>query len=163
MTPKSAGAAFIVTGPRLRTPPTRSHRCAILAVAGLVLAGISTPASAEPGKISIELNKLEPQDKSCRAFFVIGNDNANEYESLRLDIVLFQPDGVIGRRMAVNFAPLKASKKVVKQFDLEGLGCDQIGSILINEVLECKVTGGAVADCLAGLTVSSLTKVQLSK
>jgi len=126
------------------------------------LAGVPAEAAAtEPAKLSIELNKLEPQDKSCRAFFVVNNESPADYESLRLDVVIFQPDGVIGRRLAVNLAPLKPNKKIVKQFDLEGLACDQIGSLLINDVLECKVT--PASDCLAGLSVSSLTKVQLSK
>ncbi len=134
-----------------------------VAVLGIGAAMATSPALAEPAKLSIELNKLEPQDKNCRAFFVVGNGSSTEYESLRLDLVLFQPDGVIGRRMAVNFAPLKASRKIVKQFDLEGLACDQIGSLLVNDVLECKAAPEAPGDCMAGLSLSSLTKVQLSK
>lgn len=147
----------------------RPKALALLTGFGLTIALSVHPAVAESAKLSVELNKLEQMDKNCRAYFVVGNDTTTEYESLRLDLVLFQPDGVIGRRLAVNLAPLKATKKVVKQFDLEGLVCDQIGSLLINEVLECKIAGAAPAtgstgtDCLSGLTTTSLTKVQLSK
>ncbi|MEQ1578340.1 MAG: hypothetical protein ABL894_11880 [Hyphomicrobium sp.] len=143
--------------------PRKPTALALFTGLGLTACLCAVPANAEQPKLTIELNKLEPQDKNCRAYFVVGNDTTIEYETLRLDLVLFQPDGIIGRRLAVNLAPLKAAKKVVKQFDLEGLGCDQIGSLLINDVLECKVTGGAATDCLAGLAVTSLTKVQLSK
>ena len=138
--------------------------------ASAVLAGfvsllvVSAPvARAEQGKLTIELNKLESQDKNCRAFFVVGNDTATEYQSLRLDLVLFQPDGIIGRKVAVDLAPLKASKKVVRLFDLEGLACDQIGSVLVNDVVECKATGAAAAgDCLSGTSFSSLAKAPLT-
>lgn len=133
-----------------------------------VLLGLSLAASwgvalADPPKYEIELNKLEALDKGCRAYFVVNNETATEYEALKLDLVVFQPDGVIGRRMLVNLAPVRASKRSVKQFDLEGTACDQLGSLLVNDVLECKTAAGPVADCLSGLTLKSLTKVQLSK
>lgn len=113
--------------------------------------------------LSIELNKLESQDKGCRAYLVVDNTGTVAYQSLKLDLVLFQTDGVIGRRFAVDLAPLKAAKKTVKLFDLEGTACDKVGSLLINDIVECKSDAGPVNDCLAGLTVKSLTTVQLSK
>lgn len=134
----------------------------LLALAACALS-LPTLARAEPTKVSVELNKLEPVDKSCRAYFVVANEGAADFDSLKLDLVLFQPDGVIGRRVLVNLAPLKAQKRVVKQFDLDGTPCDQLGSLLINEIVECKAAGAPVDDCLGGLTVKSLAKVQLSK
>lgn len=152
--------------PRARRSSSRERPGGGLLVSLLfcgVLVSAPSGARAEPAKLDIELNKLEAQGNGCRAFFVVGNDSAAEYEALKLDLVLFQPDGVIGRRFLVNLAPIKASKRTVKQFDLEGTPCDQVGSLLVNDVLECKATTGPVEDCLSGLTVKSLTKVQLSK
>lgn len=125
--------------------------------------GASAPATADAPKVDVELNKLEPQDKGCRAFFVVSNDTAAEYDAFKLDLVLFQPDGVINKRLIVNLAPVRAQKKTVKQFDLEGTPCEQVGSFLVNDVIECKAPAGPVEGCLAGLTVKTLTKVQLSK
>jgi hypothetical protein len=118
---------------------------------------------AEPGGISVELNKLEPQGASCRAYLVVNNESTTQYQTLKLDLVLFQPDGVIGRRFAIDLAPLKPSKRAVKLFDLDGVACDKIGNFLINEVVECKTDAGPATDCLAGITVKSLTPVQLTK
>jgi hypothetical protein len=120
-------------------------------------------AVAEPAALSVELNKLEPQGGGCRAYLVVTNEGATQYQSLKLDLVLFQPDGVIGRRFAIDLAPLKASKRTVKLFDLDGIICDQIGSLLINDVVECKSDAGPLDDCLAAMTVKSLTAVQLTK
>jgi hypothetical protein len=120
-------------------------------------------ASAEEGSIAIELNKLEPQGQQCRAYLVIQNKSTTNYSELKLDLVLFRPDGAIGRRFAVELAPLKANKRTVKLFDLEGTACDEVGSFLINDVMECKAESGPVTDCLQTIAPSSLTKVQLSK
>lgn len=120
-------------------------------------------ASAEDGSVAIELNKLEPQGKQCRAYIVIENKTQTNYQELKLDIVLFRPDGVIAKRFAVDLAPLKADKRSVKLFDIEGTACDQVGSFLINDVMECKADSGPLTDCLKNITVSSRSDVQLTK
>jgi hypothetical protein len=141
-------------------------RIVLLALASVVSQAIhaepaTTPAGA--GAISIELNKLEAQGSQCRAYFVVTNKNAANYQELKLDLVLFRPDGVIGRRFAVDLAPLKSNKRTVKLFELADTACDDVGSFLINEIMGCRTDTGPVADCLDGIAVSSLTKAQLTK
>jgi hypothetical protein len=133
----------------------------IFALATSLLGFVS--AKAEENSIAIELNKLEPQGNQCRAYLVIQNKSSTNFSELKLDLVLFQLDGVIGRRFAVELAPLKANKRTVKLFDLEGTACDQVGSFLINDVMECKAESEAVNDCLQNITASTLTNVQLTK
>jgi hypothetical protein len=119
----------------------------------------------QEGTIAIELNKLEPQDQNCRVYFVI-DTKATAYQELKLELVLFGPDKVIDRRFAVGLGPLKAGKRTVRLFDIAGTPCDQIGSFLINNVIECKAESGPVADCLEDISVSThstLTNVQLNK
>lgn len=124
--------------------------------------GTQTPAA--PGaSISLELNKLEPYEKGCRAYLVVNNPSDVAYQAFKLDLVLFQSDGVIGKRFALDLVPLKAQKKTVKLFELDGVGCDKIGSFLINDVMECKADSGPVADCFQKMTTTSLTNIQLSK
>lgn len=119
--------------------------------------------TATPSKTSIELNKLEPADKGCRAYLVVNNPTETTYQSYKIDLVLFQTDGVIGRRFSIDLAPLRSHKKTVKLFEIDGIACDKIGSLLINDVMECKSTTGPVDECLQNLTTSTLTNVQLSK
>lgn len=120
-------------------------------------------AATEAAGTTIELNKLEPTDKGCRAYMVVNNQADKNFQSFKIDLVVFQPDGVIGRRLLVDFAPLKAQKKSVRLFEIEGVPCDKIGSLLINDVTECKADSAVIPGCLDNLKTSSLTKVQLSK
>lgn len=120
-------------------------------------------AAKDAGSVALELNKLESTDKGCRAYMVVNNPSDTAYQSYKLDLVLFQADGVIGRRVALDLAPVKAQKKTVKLFDLEGLACDKIGSVLINDVMDCKSESGASDNCLQRLSTSSLSTVKLSK
>jgi hypothetical protein len=99
-------------------------------------------SQAAPEPVSIQLNKLEPIDKGCRAYMVIDNPGDTAYSDYKIDLVLFQSDGVIGKRFSIDLAPLKAKKKSVKLFDIDGLQCDKIGSMLINDVMECKSDTG---------------------
>jgi hypothetical protein len=115
------------------------------------------------GGISLELNKLEASDKGCRAYVVVSNPTDATYDAYKLDLVMFQPDGIIGRRFAVDLAPLRPSKRTVKLFELDGTQCDGIGSFLVNDVMECRASSGPVSDCLANMKVNSLTKIEISK
>ena len=94
---------------------------------------------------------------------VVNNPTDTAYQSFKIDLVLFQTDGVIGRRFSIDLAPLRAQKKSVKLFEIDAIACDKIGSLLINDVMECKADTGPVDNCLQHLQTSTLTKVQLSK
>jgi hypothetical protein len=122
-----------------------------------------TDQPAGDNAVMLELNKLEASEKGCRAYVVVSNPSSTTYDAYKLDLVMFQSDGVIGRRFALDLAPLRPSKRTVKLFELDNTSCDNIGSFLVNDVLECRASSGPVTDCLAGLKVSSLTKVGISK
>src|ERR1041384_6956736 len=122
-----------------------------------------TDQPAGDNAVMLELNKLEASEKGCRAYVVVSNPSSTTYDAYKLDLVMFQSDGVIGRRFALDLAPLRPSKRTVKLFELDNTSCDNIGSFLVNDVLECRAASGPVTDCLAGLKVSSLTKVGISK
>lgn len=124
---------------------------------------LAQDANTMANKLAIELNKLEPLDKGCRAYVVLDNASAADYEALKLDLFMFRSDGVIGRRFAIDVAPLKGSKRTVKLFDLAGAVCSEVGSFLINDVLECKAGGAQVSDCLTRLSPSSRTEAKLTK
>jgi hypothetical protein len=133
-----------------------------LVIGAAALPGWSARASADPALVTLELNKLEPQDKACRAYLVVGNNTDAAFSALKLDLVMFQNDGLIGRWFALDLAPLRPRKRSVKLFDLD-VPCDRVGNFLLNDVIECQAEPGPVGDCLARLEVSSLGAIKLLK
>lgn len=120
-------------------------------------------AMAADGSVRIELNKLEDKDGSCRVHLVLENASTTSFEGYKLDLVLFGTDGIIARRLAVDVAPLRARKKSVKLFDVEGLGCGAVGALLLNDVLGCRSSAGERTDCVDGLDVSSRAAASFTK
>lgn len=160
------GARPAVTGRAKKATEAAALAAAVFGWAAVGCALVPAASAAQSGGatgLSVELNKLEPYDKGCRAYVVINNNTDSVYQSVKLDLVLFQPDGVIARRFAVDLAPLKSAKKSVKLFDIENLTCDKISSVLVNDVMECKSDQGPVADCLAKMTLSSVSGAPLTK
>ena len=155
---------------RLRPVSAMISKSLVAAAAACLIVGAAAHAqdvaaqADGPGEgITLELNKLEKSDKGCRAYVVITNPTTTTYDSFKLDLVMFQTDGIIGRRFALDLSPVRPNKSAVKLFDLDGANCDDIGKFLVNDVMECRSSAGPAEDCLSRLKVKSLTKVEISK
>jgi len=132
-------------------------------LAALLLMAVAGPASAAP-TIGMELNKLETRDNnSCRAYLVFDNDAKAAYTKFKLDLILFDGDGIITKRVALDAAPVQEEKTVVKVFDISGVQCQDIGRVLINEVLECATAEGAVDKCMNRIRPTTKAGAELSK
>jgi hypothetical protein len=112
-------------------------------------------AFATERMIHIELNSTEGGEQRCRLTFLIANKAQQPIESLRLDLALFDPDGVVQRRMVAEFGPVRAAKTMVRTFAVEG-DCGQIAAVLVNDVAGCNP--GTPDTCLDALTLSSRLK-----
>lgn len=141
------------------------HVSAACAALALTTPCVTAPFAnaADTPLLAVELNKLETYEKGCRAYVVVNNPGENAFQTVKVDLVLFQPDGVIARRFAVDLGPLKPAKKTVKLFDVEGLACDKIASVLVNDVMECKADSGVIPDCLTKISLSSVAGAPLNK
>jgi hypothetical protein len=137
-------------------------RCAAAALL-LFIPALSSPSLADSGRVGIELNRLEDQGTSCRAYLVIANPGEVTFAGFKLDLVVFDRSGIVLRRLVVDLAPLRAAKTSVKVFDIADTGCGSIGSVLLNDVLDCRDPGGNVADCVQRVSTSSKLAVSLSK
>lgn len=106
-------------------------------------------APAVAAEVHVELNKLEAQDQACRAYLVLENRSDTDFTEFRFDLVMFDPQGVINKRLAVEAAPLRSAKTTVKLFDIDGVECADIGRILINDIIACRDAEGEQVDCIA--------------
>jgi hypothetical protein len=128
--------------------------------------------AADAAPVPLELNKLEPTGQNhstCRVYFVVTNPESEPAIQFQLDLILFGKDGVIARRIALELAPLPPHKTAVRLFDVPNLQCDDIGQILVNDVLACRFGNQQSSDeaqrqaCLDRITVSSRAKAPLTK
>lgn len=135
------------------------------AVAATVLmAGVPEGALAQDKTgISIELNKLEPIDGSCRAYFVVRPEGSTEYKEFKMELLVFDTGGIIQKWLAIDAAPLRAGKTSVKLFDVSGVTCDKIGSVLLNDVTACAGGSGEIAGCVDRVEPTSKAKATFYK
>ncbi|MEO0622180.1 MAG: Tat pathway signal sequence domain protein [Pseudomonadota bacterium] len=134
----------------------------LLAGAGaLALLTVGSIARADDGRLGIELNRLDAQEGACQAYLVMQNGTETAFSALVLDLVMFDPEGIIARRLAVDVAPLRAGRTSIKVFAVDGLACDRIGRILLNDVLSCAGGGGeALPDCYDRIDPSTRTDTE---
>ncbi len=140
-----------------------SVRC-IAAAAALALAlGAADRAGAADGAVTVELNKLEDNGQACRAYLVVQNETQAGFQALNLDLVMFDTDGIIANRLAVDAAPLPVGKTSLKVFDIDGLPCPRIGRLLLNDVIACVDDGGERTGCLSLVETGSRSPVGFIK
>ena len=121
--------------------------------AAVVLAPTFAIAAGDVARV--ELNAAETENGKCRLTFVIENKTDKAIESLKLDLVTLDSEGIAYKRLTTEMGPVRPVKTIVRIFLIEG-DCSHIGSVLINDV-----TGCAPADattCLDGLALSSRVK-----
>lgn len=140
-----------------RTTMLLAMMCCAGAAAGPVRA--QEPAT---GPIRIELNRLEAAGGDCRATVVVENGPV-ALASLKLDLVIFDGEGIVAKRIAAELAPLARGKTVVKTFPVAGLACPDVSRVLVNEIMSCTTDAGPAPDCMDRIETASRTPARFSK
>jgi hypothetical protein len=121
----------------------------------LLLGGL-IPTLAQAEELArLEINAAETASNRCLLTFLIENKTSKAIDSLKLDLALFNPEGIIQRRMITEMGPIRGARTNVRTFSAEG-ECGQIGAILINDVAACSASDPA--ECMDGLALSSRVK-----
>jgi hypothetical protein len=123
----------------------------------------AAPRAQDSGTLSIELNKVESTEQGCLSVFLLDNETGHELHRFRLDLVVFDQKGVYAKQLLVDMAPLYEDKKTMASFLLGDAPCDDIGSVLINDVPQCENGAGASLDCVKLLEVRSRGDIPLEK
>ncbi len=131
-------------------PAVLRHALAVL-LAGTAAAAAQTAQTAPgapaaepaPGKVTVELNKLEAAGAACRGYFMVTNRGPQALKELRTEVYLFDRKGVVLRRVGLTFADIRPERAKVAIFDLAEVACGDLGRLLINDVLSCTAGDGA--------------------
>ena len=139
------GLSFAQTAPQpAKAPPA--------APAG---AAEATPTPAGQGSIHVELNKFQSLENSCRAYFVVENRTPEVIKELRLLVYFFDKSELILNSLALPFSDVRAGRTKVELFEIPDLACESIGRLLVNDVLTCVNSDGAVTGCADMLATST--------
>ncbi len=124
---------------------------------------LSSPLRADEPSIKIELNKIEETEQGCRPLFLFENQSGHQLNRFQVELVLFDHKGVYSKQILLDMAPLYEGKKTIASFLLTDITCDQIGSMLVNDLPDCENSTGGPLDCLALLQVTSKGDISLEK
>lgn len=135
----------------------------LIFLSAALLPTTATADGQKPPMVTLELNKLEADDGACGAFLVARNATDERIERLNLDLVIFDKKDVIARRLAVEMGPLNANKTVVRGFAMDGLSCEAVGALLLNDVIACEGSAAKIEDCLEQIKTSSRSEAPFFK
>lgn len=141
----------------------RLRQLGLACAAGTVaLAGGSASAQPSPEALSIELNRLAVANGGCELALVVTNESELNHDELRAELVLFDTEGLIGRRASADLGPADAGRTVVRTFLIPETDCAAVGRVLINDFTAC--ADAAKTDdgrCRPGVAVSSRAEAEL--
>ncbi len=125
---------------------------------------LSSPVTAQDGKLTVELNKFEAGEAGgCRAFFLFRNQTGQSFEGFEMSLAILDTGGIIDRLLTIDAAPLPASRTTLKLFEIPEIACDAIGEILLHELASCKPQNADETDCFPFLELVSRTDAGLVK
>lgn len=118
---------------------------------------------AAAASLSLELNKVESDTKSCTATFLLANRLGKPLDRFRLEMVLFDSKGMFVEHLLINLAPLSHDRTTVADIPLLARKCSDISRILIKDVPACRAEGGGELDCFSSLVVKTRVSIKISK
>lgn len=134
---------------------------ALLTLPVSIGAGAETTQETSP-QLYLELNAVQNVQGACRLTFLARNDTASPIEQAVFETVVFDGSGGVVSLSLFDFRELPLNRPRVRQFDLPGMSCENIGQALINGASTCTVDGGASTICQDALKLNSRLSVELS-
>lgn len=116
------------------------------------------PAAAVDGRLAVELNQLENVEQGCRGAVVFSNGLDATVRELAIEVAVFDREGHVTNLWLLPARSMTPGKIRVRQFLFQEEACDDIGHLLLNDVVNCEVEGDLDREqCLALIDVSSRT------
>ncbi len=135
----------------------------ILKITAIAVLTYAPTAQAQEAGLTVELNKFEDVDGGCQTFFLFQNATGQNFEGFEMSLAILSTDGVIGRLLTIDAAPLPANRTTLKLFEIPETQCSDIGEILLHDIGSCKPQNAEEMDCFGILTLSSRAAAPLVK
>jgi hypothetical protein len=139
----------------------RTALAAAAVLAPLTLVAQESPtAGTEPEpNLSLSLNAVETVEGSCVLTLLARNDLGGDITRAVYETVLFSPVGRVERLMLFDMGALPDGRPRVRRFEVPGLACENLGSLLINGAETCEAGALGESACVGVLNLSSDTEI----
>lgn len=141
--------------------PFRSFAFAALLAGAIPVLATAQDASDTGGDLLLELNTLKDVGGACRLSFLARNQTGTAIDEAVFETVIFDANGGVMSLSLFDFRDLPADRPRVRQFDLSGTACADVGQALINGANSCVVNGTESDICQQSLSLSSRVDVEL--
>lgn len=135
---------------------------AVLSAALLVGAAVTPAAAQTERQLTLELNNAAQVETGCRVSFLFHNQLGLTVEDISMEVAILDKMSMSQNFLLISTGRLTDGKRRVLQYDLPEQSCDEIGTILINDVSSCEAGEMTAADCLDALRPSSRVDIKLS-
>ncbi len=135
--------------------------------AAVALTALAVPALAagegedDKPSLFVELNSVTALEGSCRVTLLATNALSADIGKLVFETVLLDTNGVVERLTLFDLQDLPRGRPRVRQFDVPGLACDNLGKVLINGVSTCDGDGLDPSACSKSLELDSRTDIEV--
>jgi len=131
--------------------------------AALLLTCVATNVAAQESvsdpRLIVELNTAQSTETACRLSFMVTNEHPEEIASAVFETVLFNADGSVNELTLFDFGSLPSNRPRIRQFDVPGLACGDLGSLLINGATTCDATDSSM--CANTLELKTRTEIEV--
>ena len=141
--------------------PFRRLAFVLLLASAVPFPAFAQSAQTDAARLFLELNNLQDIDGACRLSFLAKNESGVSVEKAVFETVVFDTSGGVVTLSLFDFRDLPADRIRVRQFDLSGISCSNIGQALINGASSCVVDGAESDICKDALSLSSRLSVGL--
>ncbi|MCX7559538.1 hypothetical protein OS190_08135 [Sulfitobacter sp. F26204] len=121
----------------------------IVFAAALSLGAAAALAQDVDQQLTVELNSVASAESGCLLTFMVTNSFTDAIDSAIFETVLFTTSGQVDRLTLFDFGNLPSGRPRVRQFQVDGLRCDDLGQVLINGASTCQVDGAESSHCAA--------------
>lgn len=114
-------------------------------------------------ELYLEINKLEQRDNVCVAYVRFHNQTDTAFAEFKPELFAFDKEDIITAHFAAIFSDVPANKTVVKLVSMKDTNCDNVGSILLNQMLSCKDSESSIDGCMQFLKTGAKGAIKLFK
>lgn len=134
---------------------------AIVLVMSLPLGLVPEAYAEQTNTLHLELNSVQDVGSACRLTFLANNLSGSAIDKAVFETVIFDRTGSVISLKLFDFRDLPNGRPRVRQFDLPGMSCENVGQALINGANTCLVNGEENQLCQSELSLRSRIDVEL--